>query len=75
MLLNSKRLIHRHGAKVYCSITLHVKRNISQQLFYYIIRTIIVFYNKCFYSCELECSYTSFGSICSFPLVLVNNVL
>ena len=35
MLLNSKRHIDRR--EVYCSITLHVYRNISHQLFYYII--------------------------------------
>ena len=29
--------------KVYCSITLHVYRNISQQLFYYLIKVCYIF--------------------------------
>ena len=48
MLLNSKRYIDRRGAEVnmikfHCSITLHVYRNISQQLFYYIIKECYAF--------------------------------
>ena len=38
MLLNSKRHIDRRGAEVnMVKFTIHVYRNISQQLFYYII--------------------------------------
>ena len=47
MLFNSKPHIARRGAEVnmvvYCSITLHVYRNLSQQLFYYIINLFYAF--------------------------------
>ena len=53
MLLNSKHHINRCGAEVkydlvYCSITLHVYRNISQQLF--IIKQMYLIHFLSFYT-------------------------